>query len=447
MRSFSIGLVAKFFFLGLFSVGLWFPAFGMTSPSESAAQSSEESCGLDSSDLLSDKRLTLQEVGELRAELSDPHSMPSQTLANLTRRFAPMPGDLAKYLGLRQSLPLELMPLSRQYDHQVADLTGEFLDALVVVLPSKEGSALSDAVYLATDWQSHRSMPMSHPTRSCLQRGMAEVLSRLSFDEQLRLLRGRYFSVWASEAIAPHLTRFYNRFERAQPDSEEAQIRLYRNEILRALYRADQSRAREIILREIGSPRPKADIEVLGLLPDEVLPEMDGVFAQQLNEAYENASWYELLAKLGIIERYGTGRIFRQVKAFYSAHEKEWHREQRVIFFSYFLRIEPEVGRDFIEQWLRKEDSDTLLTDIANIREAAELEPIAVKALSNPDGRIAGNAADVLERIGHADVEPLLWQGLEVWHGKWVGRQSSERGYPATAYRDGLVLALLYSHA
>ena len=116
-------------------------------------------------------------------------------------------------------------------------------------------------------------------------------------------------------------------------------------------------------------------------------------------------------------------------------------------FLSYFLRVEPSVGRDLIEQRLKKQDSDTLLTEIANVRESPELETIAIKSLSNSDGRIAGNAAEVLQRIGHADVEPLLWQGLEAWHNQWVGRQSSERDFPATAYRDGVVEALLYSHA
>jgi len=52
-----------------------------------------------------------------------------------------------------------------------------------------------------------------------------------------------------------------------------------------------------------------------------------------------------------------------------------------------------------------------------------------------------------LQRIGHADVEPLLWQGLEAWHNRWAGRRRAERGFPATAYRDGVVEALLYSHA
>jgi len=448
MRLFAIGPLAKVFLVVVLSIGLPHPAFGRTSTAESAIISNDESCSLDSSDLLSDKRLSHEDVEELRAELSDPHSMPGEMLENLTRRFSPMPGDLAKYIVLRQSFPPELMPLSRQHDRQVADLTGEFLDALVTVLPKKEGPALSDAVYLVTDWQSHRSKPLSHAAKTCLQQAMGGVFPRVSFDEQLRALEGRYYSLWASDALTTHLTKLYQRFGRTHSESQEAQIRVYRRKILKGLVRADPRSAREIILREVASPEPKTDIEVLGLLPDEVLPEMDRAFAEHLGEAYEDASWDELLTKLAVIERYASGRIFPEMKAFYSAHEKEWHREQRALFFSYFLRVEPSVGRDFVERGLKdKKDSDTLLTDIANIRASQELEPIAIRELTNSDGRIAGDAADVLQRIGHADVEPLLWQGLEAWHNRWAGRRSAERGFPATAYRDGVVEALLYSHA
>jgi len=144
-------------------------------------------------------------------------------------------------------------------------------------------------------------------------------------------------------------------------------------------------------LKEVASSRPKADIEVLGLLPDDVLPEMDGVFAQQLNDTYDDASWDELVTKLAVIERYATGRTFRQVEELYSAYEKEWNHAQRALFFSYFLRVEPVVGRKLIEQGLRnKKESNTLLTDIANIRASADLEPSAVEALSNFRRRSTG---------------------------------------------------------
>ena len=163
-------------------------------------------------------------------------------------------------------------------------------------------------------------------------------------------------------------------------------------------------------------------------LPDRTLPELEEHFAARA----PHEPWFfgHLLA------RYGTQRVLPSVRETYAAGHLRWGCDSRLPFLAYFLRVAPSEGSAFLRQALQWREGCgcrcDLLTGVAQIYPAQELEPIATEFLDDPDSEIAADAARVLASYSSASAESYLWRRLERWAQRWRGRPRDLYGNPAT---------------
>lgn len=181
------------------------------------------------------------------------------------------------------------------------------------------------------------------------------------------------------------------------------------------------------------------------LLPDEELPSLNVTLTEQLPASYQNDDYAEYNAKIGVVERYGTTAVLPAVKSVYLNDPDDRNGYHSFLFFSYFLRTDPDFGTRLITDSLarpRANCSVTLFTKMAGIRLQPALRELAKKYLDDPDKCVAANAA-YLFKWDNRGAESLLWQHLEAWHEEWASRNEPVP-FPEQEYEDGLVEALLF---
>jgi hypothetical protein len=196
------------------------------------------------------------------------------------------------------------------------------------------------------------------------------------------------------------------------------------------LQRTDRTAFRERVLADLrqDSPKLRFYLRYLTDLPDRELPDLEGHFAARA--PYDPWLFGHLLA------RYGTRRVLPSVRATYVGSHLRWGCDSRLPFLAYFLRVAPSEGAAFLRKALQEREGNgcyhNMLTGVARVYSAQELEPIAIHSLDDPDPEVAADAALTLASYGTASAEPYLWRRLERWTQRWRGRQRELYGNLAT---------------
>lgn len=131
-----------------------------------------------------------------------------------------------------------------------------------------------------------------------------------------------------------------------------------------------------------------------------------------------------------LIARYASGAILPRVleKIDRNPGDRECGIQPEIL--GYILRVDPAAARPRIEKTIaarRKNRSRCIrstFTDIAAIHYDPVLEQIAIRALDDPDGATAADAATMLGKFGSPAAEAPLRQRYEKWRGRWAGHES-----------------------
>src|SRR5437899_478872 len=154
------------------------------------------------------------------------------------------------------------------------------VEQLVAALPIKRGNALSIslATVLAQAWDLD-ALPKATTDKLIAQ--LTSMFDQLPLKEQNTLLTFRWNKI-ASPAMLPILRRYAQAY-RDFPEMRE--VTAYESlslsgSALRRWYELDPAGARPAIITEITRPRPRFGVSVLGILPDETLPDVDFALAE-----------------------------------------------------------------------------------------------------------------------------------------------------------------------
>lgn len=306
----------------------------------------------------------------------------------------------------------------------------ETVEDLIAVLPAKRGKALSVSLHTAANAAWNAGLPKQATDK--LVKQLVSTFDQLPEEAQASLLTYRWDEI-AGPAMLPILRR------RAQADrvfhdrrDPNAYRSAYRSRelsgsALQRWYELDPSGARPVVINEIARPRPRYGARVLGILPDETLPEVESALVEHfIAGGGEEGSPH--LASL--IARYATDAVLPQVLAELDPRIGKWECGIQDAILAYVLRVSPALARPRIEQALAARGEGftgcyrPLLVSISEIHYDPALEDIGVRRLDDPDPQVAMTAAAMLGRFGSAAVEGELWRRYERWCAKWKGRES-----------------------
>ena len=244
-----------------------------------------------------------------------------------------------------------------------------------------------------------------------LRKEIAAVFTELPVSDQSMLLYGRWQNI-ASPAMIPVLKRLYAN----PPSGWNEQFTTF---VLNDLYQLDPAEGRDLILAEMKRPHPRLDLRFVRLLSDKEIPELDNPLAENLEAG--NGDEDTILQLIG---RYATPAIFPRVLAVEESRVEHLPCEGQAAFLAYAFKSDPVRGAAMLDECLGAHNgcSIRVLPDVASRQMTPEIQRLAIAHLADSDPQVAAGAAATLGRYGSAETEQLLWDRLEKWHARWVGR-------------------------
>jgi hypothetical protein len=301
------------------------------------------------------------------------------------------------------------------------------VEALIAALPGKRGRALSISLTTAVN-EAWNDDFLPRQTTDKLVNQLVSMFDQLPVNEQISLLVGRWDKI-GSAAMLPILKRFaqsYQDFPEMRDSNTYNSLQLSAS-ALKLWYELDPAGARPTIITEISRPRPRYDARVLGILPDETLPEVDFLLAEHLAASRDSDGGSHLAS---LIARYATAAILPQITDKLDPKIGKWACAIQDPLLAYLLRVNPTAARPRIEQAIaaRGEEftacNQGLFQGIAEIHFDPVLEEIGVRSLDDPDPEVAMTAATMLGKFGSPAAESALWQRYASWCAKWAGHES-----------------------
>ena len=300
------------------------------------------------------------------------------------------------------------------------------VEQLVAALPIKRGNALSVslATALAQAWD---LAALPKETTDKLIGQLTSMFDQLPLKEQNTLLTFRWNKI-ASPAMLPILRRYAQSY-RDFPEMRE--VTAYDSlslsgSALRHWHELDPVDARPAVITEISRPRPRFSAAVLGILPDQTLPEVDFALAEHF-VASEDLDGSSNLASL--IARYATSAILPQITEKLDHRIGKWACAIQNPILAYVLRVNPGVARPRIEKAIATRGKSfsacnhELFQIVSEIHYDPVLEEIGVRSLDDPDPEVAMTAATMLGKFGSPAAESTLWRRYQDWSARWSGSE------------------------
>ena len=299
------------------------------------------------------------------------------------------------------------------------------LEQLLAVLPAKRGKALSISLSTALneDWNLN-ALPQQTTDKLVAQ--LMSLFDKLPSNEQNSLLNSRWDKL-KSPALLPILKRYAQTDFPEMRSESSYELRELSGTALRRWYELDPAGARSAIITEISRPHPRFGTRVLGLLPDNTLPEVDFVLAENFRTA-ENYDDKSNLAAL--IARYATGAILPQVIEQLDPQLGKWACNIQTPLLAYVLRVSPSTARARIEKAIAARGdgfsacNHELFQVVSEIHYDPLLEDIAVESLNDSDPEVAAPAATLLGKFGSPAAESALLKRYTSWSEQWAGREA-----------------------
>lgn len=301
------------------------------------------------------------------------------------------------------------------------------VEQLIATLSTKRGKALSISLSTAVS-EAWNAEALPKEVTEKLVGQLISMFDQLPANEQNSLLTYRWDKI-GGPAMLPILKRYaqaYKDFPEMR-DSKAYELRQLSASALRHWYELDPADARPAIIKEISRPRPRYDARVLGILPDETLPEVDFILAENF-AASDDLDGASHLASL--IARFASAAILPQIVEKLDPMIGKSACAIQNPTLAYLLRVDPAIARPRIERAIaaRGEKStacrQSLLQEVSGIHYDPVLEEIGIQSLDDPDPQVAATAATMLGKFGSAEVEAALWRRYTSWTAKWAGRES-----------------------
>ncbi|HEY3580157.1 MAG TPA: hypothetical protein VGK82_06415, partial [Pyrinomonadaceae bacterium] len=374
-------------------------------------------------------------IEELEKALSAPEQPVTATLLN----------TLTLLDVTRQTTPLPLYPEGDEQQREWQALVERrrrlrnerftnYLRQLLAAIPQKQERARATSLQTLLESRSE----LANTEWSNVVSFMPDVFSRLPMDAQRNLLTSQWKPL-ANAAMLPVLRGILKQPEDKNDSYAQKDLR---TTTLRRLYELSPEEGRRLILAEIRRPNPTVNETVLKLLPDEVMPELDSVLIENLEQTRGPNGTGNADAIASLIERYASAGISQQVRTIYEAPGAgKWACSIQASLIAYFLRVDPSIGSEYLKQALAARGKNlsrcytSTLLGVALLQHTREVEEIATASLDDDDPEVVSHAAQVLERFGGVDSEKAIWRRFEKWHDDMQNRSEELRkqtmGVPA----------------
>ena len=206
---------------------------------------------------------------------------------------------------------------------------------------------------------------------------------------------------------------------------------------------------RPYVIAEIRDPNSFLDVEALGKLKDESLPEVDASLLEQLRRPVRSTSNRDLISlrpKTQLLARFATETIYGELMQLYREVGANLRPDARAGFLAYFAKYNEAEALPLIEQTvtdLKPGEYPQVLLDLTRMHYSDAIGAFIKKLLEKDDIYLASNAAYLIGVHGSAGDEQLLEARLKRWREQWRDRVADADAQQQGQIERELISALL----
>ncbi len=207
---------------------------------------------------------------------------------------------------------------------------------------------------------------------------------------------------------------------------------------------------RPYVVGEIRNPDSFLEVETLGKLKDESLPEVDASLLDQirkLTQTNDNRAKVLLRLKTQLLARFATDRIYRELMQLYREMGANLPREARPGLLAYFAKHNEREAMPLIEQAvadLQPGEYPQVLTDVTALYYSDAMGALLKKFMETDDAVTASHAAYLIGVHGAAGDEKLLEARLKHWREQWRDRVAEADAQQQGQIERELIYALVH---
>src|SRR5579872_4274544 len=189
-----------------------------------------------------------------------------------------------------------------------------FRQDLISALKQKQGAALAVSANSIVENAAIHASPLPDDLKQATTRQLVETFDNLSYQKQAELLRFRWSALDHQEML-PVLRRIAGR-DLNEMWSDEAS-----GAALQRWFQMAPDEARPVVIQEILRPKPRFGADVLGILPDNELPEANAPLLEHLFSSLDyftslKLDYFTSLHSASLIQRYATRAVEPKLLAF-----------------------------------------------------------------------------------------------------------------------------------
>jgi hypothetical protein len=228
-----------------------------------------------------------------------------------------------------------------------------------------------------------------------------------------------------------------------------AEKNMHETALLRLLEIAPDD-VRPYVIAEINNPNSFLDVETLGKLKDESLPEVDSSLLEQIRlfaHSKLNRDLVALRPKTQLLARFATDRIYRELMQLYQQMGANLPRDARPGLLAYFAKHNEAEGMPLIEQAvaeLKPGEYPQVLSDVTKLYYSDAIGELLKKLMDRDDPAIASHAAYLIGVHGSAGDEKLLEAHLKRWQDQWRDRVAEADAQLQGQVERELIYALIH---
>jgi hypothetical protein len=216
--------------------------------------------------------------------------------------------------------------------------------------------------------------------------------------------------------------------------------------VLKRLIDLSSDEARPYVIAEIGDPMSQVDPEILGSLPDKILPEVDQPLLSQLRtmaKTRDVSTELWLTRKAAVAIRFATDSIYPDLMRTYTENVKHLTIRSRAALLAYLAKHNERETLPLIEQQLAElpvNQGFNFLPELTGLYYSDGIAGILRKRVESDEPEVASTTAYLMGKYGDAGDRKVLETRLERWRKEWGARQLE-----ADANQQGRIEAELVS--
>lgn len=306
-----------------------------------------------------------------------------------------------------------------QKQQHYSEIQEEYLRELTASLSNRKGKSRTTTamtVILNAPKEPDRAAPMISDARNSL----LQEFDGLGIYDQALLLNG-YWDKFRDPSLLPALERMLKKERLPQGSNTRAFA-------LKRLMELDPERSRPFVVAELIDPDSFVDVEVLGALKDETLPEADAALLEQIRRLAplkQNRDSVLLQHKTQLAARYASSAIYAGLMEAYQNWGAKWEEIARAGLLGYLARYNEAQAMPLIEQMLEELGPDRrswFLSKLTLWNYPKAVDEYLRKRLEIDDPQWVTTASYIMSQHGPAEDMRLIEARLDRWVKEWKPR-------------------------